>query len=150
MGDLGPRFDDISRIAVLRGGGIGDLMFVLPAVESLLAAYPGAEVTLLGMPSHAALLADRPAPFAAVEVLPVHPGVREGSPHDPAVTEAFLEAMAARSFDLAVQAHGGGGNSNPFLLRLGARHTVGTAAPGAPRLDRVLPCLLYTSPSPRD
>ena len=44
--------------------------------------------------------------------------------------------MRARSFDLAVQAHGGGGNSNPFLLRLGARHTVGATAPGAPRLER--------------
>src|SRR3954447_2381788 len=136
VGDLGPKFADVRRIAVLRGGGIGDLMFVLPAVESLVAAYPGAEVTLLGMPSHAALLADRPAPFAAVEVLPGHPGVREGAPVDPDVTEAFFARMRARSFNLAVQAHGGGGNSNPFLLRLGARHTIGTAAPGAPRLER--------------
>lgn len=62
------------RVAVLRGGGIGDLMFVLPAVEALVAGYPGVEVTLLGMPSHAALLARDPAPFAAVEVLPPHPG----------------------------------------------------------------------------
>ena len=117
---------------MLRGGGIGDLMFVLPAVESLAAAYPGAEITLLGMPSHAALLADRPAPFSAVEVLPVHPGrARGGPPVDPAATEAFVARLRSARFDLAVQAHGGGGNSNPFLLRLGARHTVGTAAPGA-------------------
>ncbi len=139
VGELAPRFDDVRRIAVLRGGGIGDLMFVLPAVESLLAAYPEAEVTLLGMPSHAALLADRPAPFVAVEVLPVHPGVREGTAVDPVATEAFVERVRGLGLDLAVQAHGGGGNSNPFLLRLGARHTVGTAAPGAPRLERNLP-----------
>jgi ADP-heptose:LPS heptosyltransferase len=139
VGELGPRFEDVRRIAVLRGGGIGDLMFVLPAVESLAAAYPEAEIVLLGMPSHAALLADRPAPFTAVEVLPVHPGVREGSPTDPAATEAFVARVRALDLDLAVQAHGGGGNSNPFLLRLGARHTIGTAAPGAPRLERNLP-----------
>ncbi len=139
VGDLGPRFDDVSRIAVLRGRGIGDLMFVLPAVESLLAAYPGAEVTLLGMPSHAALLGDRPAPFTSVEVLPVHPGVREGEGSDPVATEAFCARAREQRYDLAVQAHGGGGNSNPFLLRLGARHTIGTAAPGAPLLDRVVP-----------
>ena len=72
VGDLGPRFEGVRRIAVLRGRGIGDLMFVLPAVESLVAAYPGAQVTLLGMPSHAALLAAGPAPFADVEVLPSH------------------------------------------------------------------------------
>ena len=139
VGELGPRFSDVWRIAVLRGGGIGDLMFVLPAVESLAAAYPGAEITLLGMPSHAAILAGRPAPFSGVEVLPVHPGVREGSPVDPAATEAFVERVRALQLDLAVQAHGGGGNSNPFLLRLGARHTVGTTAPDAPRLERNLP-----------
>lgn len=139
VGDLGPRFDDVGRIAVLRGGGIGDLMFVLPAVESLAAAYPGAEITLLGMPSHAALLADRPAPFHAVEVLPVHPGVRPGPAVDPAATEAFVARVRDLDLDLAVQAHGGGGNSNPFLLRLGARHTVGTTAPDAPRLERNLP-----------
>jgi ADP-heptose:LPS heptosyltransferase len=139
VGELGSRFPDVRRIAVLRGGGIGDLMFVLPAVESLAAAYPGAEIVLLGMPSHAALLADRPAPFSAVEVLPVHPGVREGAAVDPAATEAFVERVRALRLDLAVQAHGGGGNSNPFLLRLGARHSVGTAAPGAPRLERNLP-----------
>lgn len=139
VGELGARFTDVERIAVLRGGGIGDLMFVLPAVESLAAAYPGAEIVLLGMPSHAAILADRTAPFSAVEVLPVHPGVREGTPVDPAATEAFVERVRARRLDLAVQAHGGGGNSNPFLLRLGARHTVGTTAPDAPRLERNLP-----------
>jgi len=142
VGDLGPRFDDVRRIAVLRGRGIGDLMFVLPAVESLLAAYPGAEVTLLGMPSHVALLGDRPAPFAAVEVLPVHPGVRETGPGlevDAAATEAFCARAREQAYDLAVQAHGGGGNSNPFLLRLGARHTIGTAATGAPALERVVP-----------
>nr|WP_232530703.1 glycosyltransferase family 9 protein [Microlunatus antarcticus] len=91
------------------------------------------------MPSHAALLADRPAPFSAVEVLPVHPGVREGAGVDPAATDAYVARVRGLDLDLAVQAHGGGGNSNPFLLRLGARHTVGTAAPGAPQLERDLP-----------
>ena len=143
VGDLGPRFEDVRRIAVLRGRGIGDLMFVLPAVESLLAAYPGAEVTLLGMPSHAALLAADPAPFAAVEVLPAHPGVRDDGVPDADATEAFCARLRERRFDLAVQAHGGGGNSNPFLLRLGARHTVGTAAPGAAPLERVVPYRYY-------
>ena len=78
---------------MLRGGGLGDLMFVLPAVEALVAAYPGVEVTLLGMPSHAALLDGRPAPFAAVEVLPPHPGVREGGQVDTDATDAFCARM---------------------------------------------------------
>lgn len=118
-------------------------MFVLPAVEALAAAYPGARITLLGMPAHAALLADRPAPFAAVEVLPGHPGVRDGVPVDPVATEAFCARMRQRRFDLAVQAHGGGTNANPFLLRLGARHTVGTGTPDATPLERTLPYRYY-------
>jgi ADP-heptose:LPS heptosyltransferase len=139
----------VHRVAVLRGGGIGDLMFVLPAVEALVAAYPGVEVTLLGMPSHAALLARDPAPFAAVEVLPPHPGVREGGQPDPAVTEAFCARMRKRRFDLAVQVHGGGRNSNPFLLRLGARFTIGTRTPDAPPLDRSIGYAYYQQEAQR-
>ncbi len=143
VGDLGPRLPDVHSIAVLRGGGIGDLMFVLPAVEALAAAYPDAGITLLGMPSHAALLAERPDPFGAVEVLPGHPGVRDGAPADADATEAFCVRMRKRHFDLAVQAHGGGANANPFLLRLGARHTVGAGTPDATPLERTLPYRYY-------
>ncbi len=142
VGEPAPRFLDVRRIAVLRGGGLGDLVFALPAAEALAAAYPDAELTLLGAPGHAALLADRPSPFAGVEVLPVRPGVRDGV-EDPAATAAFLARMRARRFDLAVQVHGGGGNSNPFLLALGARHTVGLQVEGAPALERTVPYLYY-------
>ncbi|GAA1426438.1 glycosyltransferase family 9 protein [Microlunatus lacustris] len=142
VGEPAARFDAVRRIAVLRGGGLGDLVFALPAAEALAAAYPEAELTLLGAPGHAALLAGRPSPFTDVEVLPVRPGVRDGV-EEPAATDAFLERMRARRFDLAVQVHGGGGNSNPFLLALGARHTVGLRAEGAPPLERTVPYLYY-------
>lgn len=142
VGEPAPRFDGVRRIAVLRGGGLGDLVFALPAAQALAAAYPDAELTLLGAPGHAALLAGRPSPFADVQVLPVRPGVRDGV-EDPAATDAFLERVRARRFDLAVQVHGGGGNSNPFLLALGARHTVGLRAEGAPPLERAIPYLYY-------
>jgi ADP-heptose:LPS heptosyltransferase len=134
---------DVRRIAVLRGGGLGDLAFVLPAVEALRAAYPQAEVVLLGSAMGKALFADRPSPFERIEVLPVHPGVHGQGPGDPAVTEEFCARRREERFDLAVQLHGGGRNSNPFLLRLGARHTAGTATPDAPRLERTLPYVYY-------
>lgn len=60
----------------------------------------------------------------------------------PEELEAFCAEQRAYGYDLAVQLHGGGGNSNPLLLRLGARVSVGAAAPGAPRTDRWVP---YTS-----
>nr|WP_090030382.1 glycosyltransferase family 9 protein [Cellulomonas marina] len=152
VGTLGERFTDVRRIAVLRGGGLGDVVFALPAVEALAAAYPEAEITLLGTPLHRALFADRPGPVRHVEVLPVAPGIRDaaGAEHDPAAVDAFFAGLAPRGFDLAVQVHGGGRNSNPFVLRLGARHTVGLATPDAPPLERTVPYVYYQHEVLRD
>ncbi|SDT16396.1 ADP-heptose:LPS heptosyltransferase [Friedmanniella luteola] len=135
-----PRFPGVRRIAVLRGSGIGDLVQSLPAAEALAAAYPRAELTLIGTPAHLALLGGRPSPFHALVELPVHPGLRAG-PEDPAATTAFRRWFREQHVDLAVQLHGGGRNSNPFLLGLGARHTVGSATEDAPALERTRPFL---------
>ena len=135
-------FSGVSRIAVLRGGGLGDLMFALPAVAALKAAYPGATVTLLGTPVHAELLSQTAGPVDETVILPFSEGVRPG-PEDDGELERFFADMSARNFDLAVQLHGGGRYSNPFLLRLGARHTVGTRTPDAVPLERTVPYLYY-------
>jgi ADP-heptose:LPS heptosyltransferase len=127
---------------MLRGGGIGDLLYAMPAAESLASAYPNAEITLLGTPMHSALLGARPSPFQTIEVLPPWPGVRPGVA-DPAGVAEFFDRMVACGFDLAVQVHGGGRNSNPFLLKLGAAHTVGAATEDAVPLERTLPFLYY-------
>lgn len=138
------RFDEVLKIAVLRGGGLGDLLFALPALDALAEAYPEAEIVLLGTPMHAALLRGRPGPVARVEVLPKTRGVHGGEHEDdPRATGAFMRRMRAEGFDLACQMHGGGRYSNPFLLALGARHTVGTAPPDAAPLERTLPYVYY-------
>jgi ADP-heptose:LPS heptosyltransferase len=134
-------FEGVRSIAVLRGGGLGDLMFALPAIAALKNRYPEAAITLLGMPGHAALLEGRPGPVSTVLELPVSPGVRPGE-EDPQAVEAFFAAVRG-TFDLAVQLHGGGRNSNPFLLRLGARHTIGTRTPDAAALERTIPYVYY-------
>lgn len=136
---------DVRRIAVLRANGIGDYVVSEPALSALRAAYPDAEITLLGAAHHAALLAGRPGPVDRVVPLPLVSGVRVKSDlpdASPEELEAFCAEQRAYGYDLAVQLHGGGGNSNPLLLRLGARVSVGAAAPGAPRPDRWVP---YTS-----
>ncbi|MFF2314916.1 glycosyltransferase family 9 protein [Arthrobacter sp. NPDC058097] len=135
-------FGGISRIAVLRGGGLGDLMFALPAVAALKAAYPDARVTLLCTPIQAELLSQTVGPADETVILPFAEGVRPG-PEDHHELDRFFAAMRARNFDLAVQLHGGGRYSNPFLLRLGARHTVGTRTPDAVPLERTVPYLYY-------
>lgn len=142
VGPVLERFDSVSSIAVLRGGGLGDLIFAIPAIAALKAAYPQASLTLLGTPVHKALVAATKSPVDEVQVLPFCEGVRPGT-EDHDELERFFEDMRARRFDVGVQLHGGGRYSNPFLLRLGARHTVGTRTADAASLERSVPYLYY-------
>jgi ADP-heptose:LPS heptosyltransferase len=132
----------VRRIAVLRANGIGDYVVAEPALAALRAAYPDAEITLLGAAHHAALLTGRAAPVDRVVVVPPVAGVRVKTA-EPDADEATIEAWAtqrrAEGYDLAVQLHGGGGNSNRLLLRLGAGTTVGAATVDAPKPDRWVP-----------
>lgn len=125
-------FPDVRRIGVLRGGGLGDLLFAMPAVDALAAAYPDAEIVLLGSAVHAQLLRGRPGPVRAVVPVPNAPGF-DG--------EGDLDRFAAEAgrIDLGVQAHGGGRESNPLLLRLRPTYTVGSRTDDAPALTRALP-----------
>ncbi len=141
IGNGGDRFDDVREIAVLRGGGLGRPEFAVPALDALHAAYPDARITLLGSPSAAALLRGRTDAVHAFEELPVVPGVRDGGDGAPTLEE--FESRLRGRFDLAVQLHGGGRNSNPFLLRLAAPHTVGTATEDAEVLERWVRYVYY-------
>lgn len=136
----------MSRIAVLRANRLGDLVLALPALEALRAAHPRAEITLLGAGWHPQLLDGRPGPWDRVVVVPGCPGVRDvdTTEHDPAAVAAFLAAQRRERYDLAVQLHGGGRSSNPFVSALGARTTVGAQDRDAPPLDR---CVPYTTTS---
>lgn len=135
------RVPDIARIAVLRANSIGDYLFAVPALDALRAAYPGAEITLLGRAWHAQLVPGRPGPVDEVVVVPPARGVSlpdtaDPDPADGPALDAFFAAMRRRRFDVALQLHGGGRWSNPFVERLGARVTAGMRSHDAPPLDR--------------
>lgn len=131
----------VRQIAVLRANAVGDFVVGLPALEALRRAYPSARIMLLGRRWHVEFLCDRPGPVDEAVELPQVPGVTTDpdAPADEAEIEAFVQRMRARRFDLALQLHGGGRYSNPFLLRLGASMTVGMRSPDAAPLDRSLP-----------
>jgi ADP-heptose:LPS heptosyltransferase len=135
----------VRRIAVLRANSIGDLVLTLPALEALRAAYPEAELTLLGARWHREELGDRPGPWTRVLEVPPYPGLGGQVPNDPspdlAMSRSFFEQQQAGAYDLAVQLHGGGSRSNPFVRALGARVSVGTMDVGAVALDR---CTRYS------
>lgn len=139
-----PRVPGVRRIAVLRANALGDFVFALPALDALRAAYPRAEIVLLARAWHAAFLAGRPSPVDRVVALP--PGVlaeRPATADERRQAAAVLDGLRDEPFDLAIQLHGGGRNSNPVVLGLGARVTAGLATPDAPRLDRTVPYVYY-------
>ncbi|HEX5498442.1 MAG TPA: glycosyltransferase family 9 protein, partial [Thermomicrobiales bacterium] len=136
---------NVAKIAVLRANGLGDLIVALPALEALRAVYSDAEIVLLGTAMHAALLHGRPGPVDRVVVVPPSRGVNGDADtvEESAALDAFFAETARERFDLALQLHGGGRNSNPFLLRLGARVTAGLRTPDAVPLDRCLPYVYF-------
>lgn len=89
----------------------------------------------------AALLEGRPSPVDRVVVVPPSHGVNEesGPAAPPGVLDAFFAAMRAERFELALQLHGGGRWSNPFVARLGAERTAGSSAADAEPLDAWIP-----------
>src|ERR671917_940982 len=140
--------DNVRKIAVLRAGGIGDFIFTLPALHALRAAYPEARITLLGEAWHEELLSGRPGPIGRALAVPRSTGVNgpdTGVDEDEEELERFFARMREERFDLALQMHGGGGYSNPFVRKLGARVTAGTKTPEAVALDRNVPYVYYQS-----
>jgi len=132
--------EGVHKLAVLRANAIGDYLVSLPAIEALRAAYPAAELVLLGADWHAGFLAGRPGPVDRCVVVPPTVGVRDDRPPAPAAeVESFFARMRAERFDLAVQLQGGGRHSNPFVCRLGARVTAGSRTSDAQPLDRSVP-----------
>lgn len=148
---MSTRFDvepGVRKIAVLRANnGLGDLIFALPALHALRSAYPEAETTLLADGWQEGFLSKRPGPLDRVIAVPPSKGVREerGVEEDPEELERFFDAMNREHFDLAVQIHGGGSYSNPFLRRLGARITAGLKTLDAAPLDRWVPYVYLQS-----
>lgn len=138
---------DVGKIAVLRANALGDLLFTVPALAALRAAYPGAEIVLLARDWHAEFVPGRVAGIDRVVVVPLAQGIWSppGRPDDPDELDRFFAEMAAERFDLALQLHGGGRNSNPFVRRLGARVAAGLRTPDAEPLHRWVPYIYYQS-----
>ncbi|MGI4021995.1 MAG: glycosyltransferase family 9 protein [Janthinobacterium lividum] len=137
----------IKKIAILRANALGDFIFILPALQALKDTFPGVEIVLLGKEWHKQYLTGRPNLVDRVVVVPPYPGV--GAAYSYQVDEqelnTFFSEMQAENFDLAFQFHGGGKNSNPFMLRLGAKKVVGLKAPVAPEVEVSVPYVLYFS-----
>lgn len=122
------KFSSRAKVVLLRASRIGDFVCATPAFRALRAALPAAEITLAGQ-SFVAGLAARCPYLDRFEAFPGYPGIGEQF-FAPEVTLRFFKEMQAREFDLAVQMHGSGVYSNPFVLMLGAKTSAGFARNG--------------------
>lgn len=119
---------NIRKIAILRALQLGDLLCTVPAFRALRAAYPEAEITLLGLPWAAGLVARYPQYLDRFLHFPGAEGLPEQSPGN---FEAFAEQMRAERFDLILQLQGNGSIVNDLLPALGGDQNAGFWTPPA-------------------
>src|SRR5947209_6053097 len=119
LAHLSPR-----KIAIFRALYLGDLLLAVPALRSIRTGFPGAEITLIGLPWAASFARrfsryiDRFVEFAG------YPGIDEVHA-DPESMLRFLEEQRAYSYNLVIQMHGSGRVSDQFVLALNGQVTVG-------------------------
>ncbi len=145
-------FSSVNKIAVFRATALGDFIFALPALEALHDTYPQAELVYLGRAWHADFVPGRlPGQHRVIALPPAQTNedIRQGLVVDPLLEVDLLRPLRAEQFDLALQMHGGGEYSNPFVLALGARHTVGLKSPRAVALERWTPYQYYQNETAR-
>jgi ADP-heptose:LPS heptosyltransferase len=111
-------------IAVLRALQLGDLLCAVPALRALRRRWPRARVTLIGLPWARAMVTRFPGYLDDFLEFPGFPGFPERG-YEPRAVVRFLREAQQRRFDLALQLHGSGEVSNPFVALLGAQRTAG-------------------------
>lgn len=129
------------RIAVIRAlKGLGDILCAVPTFRALRAAFPQAEITLVGLSAIKPVLERFSTYVDDLLEFPGYPGLIEQTV-DPVRTLAFFTEAQSRNFDLAIQMHGSGGIMNPVTVMLGARYNAGFYQPGqyCPDETRFLP-----------
>ncbi|MEJ8296339.1 glycosyltransferase family 9 protein [Delftia tsuruhatensis] len=116
----------LRRIGVFRARRFGDLLCATPVLRALAAAWPKARITLIGLPE-AEGLAQRLSSIDDFELFPGWPGL-PGVPSARADEYSFFRRrMRSRRFDLVVQLHDSGRNTNALVAGFGARRNAGFA-----------------------
>lgn len=118
------RGNEIERILVFEGGGIGDLLRIFPAIEALHANFPHASISLLASPHSQGVL----SLFRGAEILSevIDYDIR-GKHRRWLAKLGLIASLRRRNFHLAYSPSRGEGMREHLLLSFltGARHRIG-------------------------
>ncbi len=115
---------DIKKIAIFRALKLGDMLCVIPAIKALRAAYPEAEIVLLGLPWAKAFVGRFNMYFDRFIHFPGYKGLPEQA-YNKNDLDDFINAMRLENFDLIIQMQGNGTIVNQLMFLFNAKHVAG-------------------------
>ena len=115
---------EVKKIGVFRALQLGDMLNVIPAMRALRAAYPKAEITLIGLPWAASFVTRFHQYFDHFLHFPGYPGLPEQTFDKPAY-QAFLQCVKNENFDLLLQMQGNGTIVNEMMQSWNAKQLAG-------------------------
>ncbi|NGM86614.1 glycosyltransferase family 9 protein [Parapusillimonas sp. SGNA-6] len=108
------------RVAIFRALNLGDLLCTVPAFRALRGALPSARISLVGLESARPVVARFGHYLDELILFPGDPAFPE-QPVRGAELPGFYRDMAARGFDVALQWHGSGAQSNAIVRAMAPR-----------------------------
>lgn len=114
----------IRKIAIFRALYLGDLLCIIPTVRSIRAAYPQAEIIMIGLPWQRQFVERFQHYFDRFVEFPGWPGLPEQSVNVKIIPE-FLKRMQQEEFDLVLQMQGNGVGTNLMCSLFGAKKLAG-------------------------
>lgn len=127
------------RIAVFRALNLGDMLCAMPALRALRARLPDAHITLIGLESARPVTERFPQYIDELLVFPGDPAFPE-QPVDHDALPGFYREMRAQAFDLILQMHGSGQQSNRIVQDMAPAQWAGFVVdPDAAEEGRLLP-----------
>lgn len=141
------KIHDVKKIAVLRANALGDFIVTLPALKAIRAAYPDAEIVLLGKPWHKEFLVSGRTPVDRVIVVPIKKGIRTepNEVENEKEVNDFLLQMKKEQFDIVVNFQGNGISANPFIKQFDAKVTAGLVCEKSEKPDLSIDYYYYQS-----
>lgn len=114
----------LRNVAVFRALNLGDMLCAMPALRALRHALPQAHITLVGLNSALPILHAFGDYLDELVEFPGDPAFPEQRVRHDALP-GFYRAMRARNFDLVVQMHGSGAQSNAIVQAMEPARWVG-------------------------